>query len=168
MICQKIQEGRKTAGRCRAGAWFGRKKKWAKLNACAIIGIGAGVASAYAVPWLAQKAGLDSAQAATWVASTSQYVVGTGAMFTASWVMTRNEFGDDTRGLLVHNLKIVGKSTLAGILAMAAMWASSAAALLCGVAESLAITISLAANYATYLALFNLFNRRRLRTGGAD
>ena len=165
MIVQKMRESWKMAGSLSAGAWFRRKKEWAKLNACALIGIGAGVASAYAVPWLAQKAGMDQAQAATWVASTSQYVIGTGAMFTASWAMTRKEFEDDARAHLVHNLKLVGKSTLAGIMAM---WASSAAALLCGLAESLAITISLATNYATYLALFNLLNRRRLREEEAD
>ncbi|MFA6327856.1 MAG: hypothetical protein WCY41_00225 [Candidatus Micrarchaeia archaeon] len=150
-----------TASRRADGTWFHRKKEWAKLNACALTGVAFGITSAYVAPQLAQQAGMDRMQAATWVASTSQYVIGTGAMFAASWVVNRKEFKGDAKGLLWHNLKLVGKSTMAGIVAMAAMAASAAAATYYGASEKISLTIALAANYAAYLTLFNLFNRRK-------
>jgi len=145
-----------------SSSWFRRKKEWLRLNSSAAIGIAVATTATYAVPYFAEQCGVEREQAATWWSAVSNFILGNGAVLLSSWALNRKNPGIGSESPLKYSLKIMRKSMFAGILSVAAMWGTAYAALSCGASSEAAETVGLAANYAAYLSLFNLLNRKKM------
>lgn len=147
----------------RISAFFRRKKEWVKLNAAYLPAIATGTAASFGASYLAEKAGVDRAHAASWIASVSAYITGVITICTAWYLMHRKEYEDNFKKFMSDALKMAGGISLAQEISWITCWGAAVLAVYMGASNELAVIVNKITDWSVFIPLYNYFNKGRVK-----